>query len=128
MRIIKKILVVFLATCIVGSMAMSVYAADLLDSASGTIFDRKYTTSARLTWTQTTGTLTATTKCSGQGANFQTGVTSCFTYNGSLIEGPVSSTGNASATLGRSGCGYLSAVSTHRVYYGNDTWKATLSG
>ena len=124
----KKILIGFLSVAtMVASMSTAVFAADVIGTKTGTIYNNRYSTTAKLTWEQTTGSLKATTSCSGSGAQYSTGLMSCFTYKGVIVEGPVTASGTTSAKISRAGYGYNSAVSDHTVWYGNDEWTARIS-
>ena len=117
----------FLVLTMMLAMSATVWGADVLRQASGTIFDGRYTTGAMLTWNQPTGTLSATTSCSGAGAGYSTAVMCTFTYNGVVAEGPVINSGTTIATLSRPGYGFVGAVSDHTVRYGNDQWSTRLT-
>jgi hypothetical protein len=127
MKIAKRSVTLFLVLTMMLAMSATVWGADVLRQASGTIFDGRYTTGAMLTWNQPTGTLSATTSCSGAGAGYSTAVMCTFTYNGVVAEGPVINSGTTIATLSRPGYGFVGAVSDHTVRYGNDQWSTRLT-
>lgn len=127
MKIAKRSMVLILALVMMLAMSATVWGADILRQASGTIFGGKYTTGAMLTWNQPTGTLSATTSCSGEGAGYSTAVMCTFTYNGIVAEGPVNNSGSNSTSLSRPGYGFVGAVSDHTVRYGDDQWSTRLT-